>query len=94
MVPMPPEAIFRWTWLLVEDCPNRLLRAEVLRLEGLARRYWQAAFERELETAPLLQSLAGIYEMLRAKKMPEAEAEWHKHIQNFAGQAGSVLTGI
>lgn len=88
-----PEAVFRWSWLLVEDCPNRLLRAEVLRLEGLARRYWRTAVEGGLETGPLLQSLAAIYELLRAKKLAEAQNAWVEHIGLFTGKARSFLGG-
>ena len=88
------EAIFRWTWLLVEDCPNALLRAEVLRLDGLARRYWRTASEKGLDPAPLLQSYAAIYELLRAKKMAEAKGSWLNHIRQFGGQAGSILAGV
>jgi len=89
----PAEALFRWSWLLAEDCPNRLLRAEVLRFEGLARRYWQAAFDRGLDAGPVLQSLAGIYEMLRTRKTKEAQEAWVDHIGRFTGQARSVLVG-
>ena len=87
------ETIFRWTWLLVEDCPNTLLRAEVLRLDGLARPYWRTAAETGLENGPLLQSYADIYEWLRAKKLAEAQRAWADHIGRFGGLAGSILAG-
>ncbi len=89
----PAEALFRWSWLLVEDCPNLLLRAEVLRLEGMARRYWQAAFDRGLDAAPLLQSLGAIYEMLRTRHLEEAAAAWAEQIRVYGVQAGAALTG-
>ena len=88
------EAVFRWTWLLVEDCPNNLLRIEVLRLVGLSRRYWRAAADNGLDPAPLLQSYAGIYESLRTKKLPEAQQAWSDHIARFSAQAGSVVAGV
>ena len=87
----PAEAIFRWAWLLVEDCPNSLLRSDVLRLEGLARRYWRTAIEAGLQPEPIIQSFAGIYEMLRGKKLAEAQAAWTAHIERFSGQAVSIL---
>lgn len=87
----PPTVIFRWSQLLVEDCPNRLLRAEVLRLEGLARRYWRVAFERGLEAEPLLRSLAAIYELLRTRRLDEAQEAWVQHIGLFTGRARSFL---
>ena len=87
----PAEAIFRWAWLLVEDCPNPLLRSDVLRLEGLARRYWRSAAEAGLQTEPILQSFTEIYEMLRGKKLTEAQTAWAAHIERFGAQAVSVL---
>ncbi len=85
------DTIFRWTWLLIEDCPNSLLRSDVLRLEGLARRYWRAAVDTGLDSGPILQSFAELYEMLRGKKMDEAQAGWTDHIGQFSGQALSFL---
>jgi DNA-binding GntR family transcriptional regulator len=87
------EAIFRWTWLLVEDCPNSVLRAEVLRLDGLSRRYWRTVVESGLDPAPLLLSYAALYELLRNKKMPEAREAWAIHFSRFGGMAESLLAG-
>ncbi len=87
----PADTIFRWTWLLVEDCPNALLRSDVLRLEGLARRYWQAAVAGGLEPEPILQSFTEIYEMLRVKKLEEAQTAWAEHIGRFSIQAISIF---
>ncbi|MBU8871013.1 MAG: GntR family transcriptional regulator [Gemmatimonadales bacterium] len=85
------DVVFRFTWLLVEDCPNPLLRSDVLRLEGLARRYWRIAVEAGLESEPILQSFAEIYEMLRVKQLVEAQAKWTDHIERFGIQAVSFL---
>lgn len=85
------ETVFRWTWLLVEDCPNGVLRAEVLRLDGLARRYWRTAADRGLDSGPLLQSYAALYELLRGKRMAEAREAWAEHILHFGQIAGSLI---
>lgn len=88
------EALVRWTWLLVDDCPNRLLRAEVLRLDGLARRYWRAAAQNGLEAEPLFGSLATIYELLRTKKLVDAQAAWLDHIGRFTAAAKSLVDAV
>ncbi len=85
------DAVFRFTWLLVEDCPNHLLRSDVLRMEGLARRYWRVATEAGLDTEPILKSFAGIYEILRRKELDEAQTTWADHIERFSIQAISLL---
>ncbi len=75
--------ITSWNETALKDCPNQVLVQDIARLEGLAARYWFAAGAAGLETGGMLDSLAGIYELLRKGQGERACQVWASHIEKF-----------
>lgn len=72
-----------WNETVLRDCPNPVLTGEIGRLEGLAARYWFAAGTAGLEAGVLLDSLTGLYELLRKGQDERACQVWASHIDKF-----------
>lgn len=87
------QLVFSWSEAMVRACPNPLLLADIRRLEGLAARYWFAAGAGGLPSDQLLESLAGIYELVRQGNRERACQAWATHIEKFGEQAAGQLDG-
>ena len=85
------ELVYRWSQLVLASCPNRMLARDILRLEGLARRYWHEAVVLDFDPTEFLDSLKQIYEMLRTDKRDEAVSAWRGHIERFSREAARDL---
>lgn len=85
------ELVFRWGLLLVESCPNAVLKQDVLRLEALSRRYWFTAQRAGFAPDPLVTSLDEMYELVRTGQSSRAASHWSDHILRFAQEAGRML---
>jgi DNA-binding GntR family transcriptional regulator len=83
--------ILRWSVSLTATCANRVLADQIHRLEGLANRYWFAAFAGGLAAEPLFASLEEIYHAVRTGDLPLAGKLWGTHIERFAGLATPVI---
>ncbi len=76
-----------WAGLLVEACPNRILRRDVLRLEALGRRYWFAAAVGGFSPAAMIASMEEMYELVRTGQSARAASHWSEHILKFSPEA-------
>ena len=76
--------------ILVRDQAHRLLGADILRLAGLARRYWRAAGP-GIDAADHIASLAGIYEAIRKRRHEEAAELWQTHHDRFTAKIVALL---
>lgn len=85
--PALAELVYRWAALLTEPCPNRTLRMDILRMEGLARRYWRAAVPGGLVPLRLVGSLEELYELVRAGQAARAASHWSEHILQMGQEA-------
>lgn len=83
--------IFNWNEILLRNCSNPVLLADINRLEGLAARYWFAAGVRGLDTDEMCQSFNGIYELLRNDQSDQACRVWSTHIEKFGEMAVQLL---
>ncbi len=83
-----------WAGLLLETCPNRILRNDVLRLEALSRRYWFAAAVGGFAPAAMVASLESLYEMVRTGQSARAASHWSEHILKFSPEATRHMTVI
>ena len=79
--------VFNWNEILLRNCANPVLLADINRLEGLAARYWFAAGMRGLDTDEMCQSFNGIYELLRQDQGDQACQVWSSHIEKFGKMA-------
>ncbi len=84
--------VFAWSDNLLRSCPNPVLAADIRRLEGLAARYWFAAGSSGMATAELLDSLAGLYELVRQGQGDRACQVWESHIGKFGARAAAHLS--
>ncbi len=82
---------FRWTHLLLGACPNRTLSEDILRLDGLARRYWREAVLRGFDCSGVFESLGAIYELVRTDQREAAAGRWGEHIVEFGREAARHL---
>ena len=80
-----------WAGLLVEACPNLVLRRDVLRLEALGRRYWFAAAMGGFEPAAMIASMEEMYELVRTGQSARAASHWSGHIMKFSPEAARHL---
>jgi len=69
---------------------NELLVADILRLAGLARRYWHAAGSK-IDAAAHVDSLGSVYEALRTQQHEQAADLWQAHHDRFTT---SVITAL
>ena len=81
------DLVSRWSALCVEGCPNRMLAADVARLEALSRRYWREAASRDFDPAGMLAGYDELYELLRTGRLDAAVVAWENHIARFATEA-------
>lgn len=88
---LPDPLPGQWSALVLQDCGNRLLAADIARLEGLARRYWHAAGQAGLTAHDLLASLQELYELLRGGRREQAATHWAGHVARFGAAAAEVL---
>ncbi|MGD9546051.1 MAG: GntR family transcriptional regulator [Candidatus Krumholzibacteriia bacterium] len=85
------ELVFRWGLLLVESCPNAILRQDVQRLEALSRRYWFTALRAGFLPEALMASFDEMYDLVRTGQSARAASHWSDHILRFAQEAGRML---
>ncbi len=86
--------ISRWAGLLMEGCPNGILRSDTLRLEALSRRYWFAAAVGGFPPLAMIDSLEALYEMVRTGQSARAASHWSEHILKFSHEAARHLATI
>ena len=84
--------VFNWNEILLRNCTNPILLADINRLEGLAARYWFAAGVQGLDTGEMCQSFTGIYELLRKDQSDQACRVWSTHIEKFGDMAVQLLS--
>ncbi len=89
--PVLCDLVSGWARLLVDACPNTVLRADVMRLEALCRRYWFAAAAGGFAPADLVASLEKMYGLVRTGQTAQASAHWSEHILVFGPQASRHL---
>ncbi len=80
-----------WAGLLVEACPNRILRRDVLRNEALSRRYWFAAAVGGFQPEPMIASADQMYELVRTGQSARAASHWSEHILRFSPEAARYI---
>ena len=85
--------VFNWNEWMLRDCPNAVLLADINRLEGLAARFWFAAGAQGLDASILLDSLGGLYELVRKNQRDRACQVWASHIEKFGKQVVGQLAG-
>jgi len=85
------DLVTSWAALLVENCPNPVLLADIARLENLSRRYWFITVSNGFDATILAESLAKMYEMLRQGQNHEAAEHWHRHILDFSATAEKFI---
>lgn len=85
------DLIFRWSALCISDCPNRMLTADVNRLQALSRRAWQTACRRGFAPDDMLSGYGELYELLRTNRPAAAAEYWERHIGHFAAEAARNL---
>jgi len=85
------DLVYLWSHLVLGSCTNQILTGDILRLEGLSRRYWHEAVVLDFEPTEFFGSLAELYELLRTDKREESVSFWRGHIERFSGEAARVL---
>lgn len=85
------DLMYGWSHLALASCANRMLTRDVMRLEGLSRRYWNEAVILDFDPAELFASLEEIYVLLRGDKREEAANAWRGHIERFGREAARHL---
>jgi DNA-binding GntR family transcriptional regulator len=85
------DLVYRWSHLVLGTCTNRTLTGDILRLEGLSRRYWHEAVVLDFDPTDFFVSLNEVYELLRMDKREESVSYWRGHIERFSGEAARVL---
>jgi len=83
--------VYNWNEVLQRPSQSSVLTAEVNQLEGRAARYWFAAGNKGLETDDLLNSLGGLYELIRQGQKDRACQVWAEHIQKYGQMAVACL---
>jgi len=86
------ELIDGWAGLLLESCPNTLVRQDILRLEALSRRYWFRVAIGGFDPSALVTSLEGMYELVRTGQSARAASHWSEHTLRFSPEAAPCLT--
>ena len=85
--------VFNWNEVILRNCGNALLLADINRLEGLAARFWFAVGCAGFPAEEMLASYQGLYELLRVDRKEQACQVWASHIEKCAGQAEKLLRG-
>lgn len=85
------DLVYRWSHLVLGTCPNRMLARDILRFEGLARRYWHEVVILDFDPTGFYESLQEFYELLRTDKRDEAVSHWGGHIERFSREAAREL---
>ena len=85
------DLICRWSALCISRCANKMLVADINRLEALSRRCWQEAISLGFEPEAMLAGYEEIYELLRTNHPAEAVVHWENHITRFAAEAARHL---
>ncbi len=83
-----------WARLLLEACPNPILRRDALRFEALSRRYWFAAVVGGFAPTEMIHSLESLYEIVRSGQSARAASLWSEHIHRFSHEAARHLTMV
>jgi len=81
------DLIYRWSALCTASCPNKMLVADINRLEALSRRCWQEAVILGFVPDGMLVGYEELYELLRTDHPVEAVVHWENHIARFAAEA-------
>ena len=84
----------QWAASLLQDFPNQLLAREILRLEGLVRRYRFRAAQAGFSSVACLDSLEQVYEALRRQNPDEARNRWLHHHRECQLSLQEFLAGI
>lgn len=77
--------------VLLAACPNRLLAADVLRLQALTARYWHAAVTAGFAAGPLTAYAEGLYAEIQGRRRAAAAALVAERLYALADQAAAVL---
>lgn len=85
------DMIHPYSRMILGTCSNRLLVADINRLDVLARRYWHEAGVMGFEPLEYLKSHDELYELLRTDKREEAVHHWRGHIERFSAEAARYL---
>lgn len=85
------DLIYRWSALCISSCANKMLVADINRLEALSRRCWQEAVSLGFQPSAMLASYQELYELLRTNHPAEAVVHWENHIARFAAEAARHL---
>ena len=88
------DLVHRWGALCVAGCPNRLLAADIARLDALSRRYWHEAVVLDYDPAPLLAGYEELYDLLRERRTDAAVVAWENLIAHQASEAARVLPTV
>lgn len=84
----------QWAASLLQNFPNQVLAREILRLEGLTRRYRHRAVQAGFSPVACLDSLEQVYEALRQQKPDEARSRWLNHQRECQLQLQEFLAGV
>jgi len=85
------DLVYHWSRLVLGTCANRTLASDVLRLEGLSRRYWHEAVVLDFDPTDFFASLGEVYELLRTDQRETAIGAWRNHIERFSREAARHL---
>lgn len=81
----------RWSLLLIEGCPNRMLGRDIARLEALAVRGWREALRRGFDPTEQLASWNALYEQVRGNQREKMAEAWGLHLERFGTAAAAYL---
>jgi len=81
----------RFAQLVLGACPNPVLKADIGRLDGLARRYWYAACAQGFDPAAWFKSHERMYELVRTDDRAAAASHWQDHLERFCAEAARFL---
>ncbi len=83
--------VFQFSNLVIGHSRNELLRNEILRLQGLASRFWFHVARRGYPFEDLLTSYSQLYELLRMGQTEGACAHWRTQTLSFSEAAQDIL---
>ena len=85
------DLVYRWCGLSIGGCANKMLVADINRLEALSRRCWNEAVILGFEPGEMVGNYEELYELLRTNHPDEAAVHWENHITRFSAEAARHL---